>query len=215
MRPGAQPLLWNWVLFAREWKIISISKAEHLTSFWYRGPGELRNGLLWYISYSYPISSQGWIMTCILNNKIVLWVYKSRGNISYPYYRRRDVIVGTSSHGLGFFACFPGVTYQYGGYHHYPVDQYRRVDYVDSYDGESLYAFESLVYVLLFASLSYLSFPSMSASNYLIFFCLILQRRRVKSRQSDIVLGKKKCRLTDIFRKREIMGQLWKSWRSF
>ena len=26
-------------------KIISISKAEHLTSFWYRGSGELRNGL--------------------------------------------------------------------------------------------------------------------------------------------------------------------------
>ena len=28
-----------------EWKIISISKAEHLTSFWYRGPGKLGNGL--------------------------------------------------------------------------------------------------------------------------------------------------------------------------
>ena len=56
-------------------KNISISKAEHLTSFWWRGPGELRNGLLWYISYSYPISSQGWITTCILNNKIVLSVY--------------------------------------------------------------------------------------------------------------------------------------------
>ena len=45
MRPSAQPFLWKWVLFAWEWKIISISKAEHLTSFWYRGPGELRNGL--------------------------------------------------------------------------------------------------------------------------------------------------------------------------
>ena len=51
------------------------------------------------------------------------------------------------------FACFPGVTYPYGGYHHYPVDQYRRVDYVDSYDGESFYGYESLVYVLLFAFL--------------------------------------------------------------
>ena len=30
----------------REGKIIFISKAEHLTSFWYRGPGELGNGLL-------------------------------------------------------------------------------------------------------------------------------------------------------------------------
>ena len=38
MRPNAPPLLWKWVLFAWEWKIISISMAEHLTSFWYRGP---------------------------------------------------------------------------------------------------------------------------------------------------------------------------------
>ena len=29
-----------------EWKIISMSMAEHLTSFWYRGPGELGNGRL-------------------------------------------------------------------------------------------------------------------------------------------------------------------------
>ena len=46
MRPSAQPFLWKWVLFAWDWKIISISKAEHLTSFLYRGPGELGNGLL-------------------------------------------------------------------------------------------------------------------------------------------------------------------------
>ena len=45
MRPSAQSFLWKWVLFAWEWNIISISKAEHLTSFWYRGPGELGNGL--------------------------------------------------------------------------------------------------------------------------------------------------------------------------
>ena len=32
MRPSAQPVLW---------KIISTSKAEHLTSFWYGGPGEM------------------------------------------------------------------------------------------------------------------------------------------------------------------------------
>jgi len=30
MRLGAQPFLWKWVLFAWEWKMISISKAEHL-----------------------------------------------------------------------------------------------------------------------------------------------------------------------------------------
>ena len=46
MGPSAQPFLWKRVLFAWEWKIICISKAEHLTSFWYRGPGELGNGLL-------------------------------------------------------------------------------------------------------------------------------------------------------------------------
>ena len=40
-RPSAQPFLWKWVLFAWEWKIISISKAEHFTSLWYRGPAEL------------------------------------------------------------------------------------------------------------------------------------------------------------------------------
>ena len=45
MRLGAQPFLWKWVLFVLEWKMISISKAEHLPSF-YRGPGEFENGLL-------------------------------------------------------------------------------------------------------------------------------------------------------------------------
>ena len=44
-RPSAQTFLWKWVLFAWEWKIISISKAEHLTSFWCRGAGKLGNGL--------------------------------------------------------------------------------------------------------------------------------------------------------------------------
>ena len=45
MRLGAQPFLWKWVLFAWEWKMISISKAEHLPSFWHRGPEELGTGL--------------------------------------------------------------------------------------------------------------------------------------------------------------------------
>ena len=39
MRRSGQPFSWKWVLFAREWKIIFISKAEHLTSFWHRGSG--------------------------------------------------------------------------------------------------------------------------------------------------------------------------------
>ena len=46
MRLGAQPFLWKWVLFAWESKMISMSKAEHLPSFWNRSPGELGNGLI-------------------------------------------------------------------------------------------------------------------------------------------------------------------------
>ena len=46
MRLGAQPFLWKRVLFAWESKMISISKAEHLPSYWNTGQGELRNGLL-------------------------------------------------------------------------------------------------------------------------------------------------------------------------
>ena len=37
------------VLCAWEWKITSISEAEHLTSCWYRGSGELRSGLLTFV----------------------------------------------------------------------------------------------------------------------------------------------------------------------
>ena len=54
VRLGAQPFLWKWVLFAWEWKMISISKAEHLPSFWIRGPGELGNGLFSLAISSYP-----------------------------------------------------------------------------------------------------------------------------------------------------------------
>ena len=46
MRLGAQPFLWKWVLFAWESKMIFISKAEHLPSFWKRGLGGLGNGLV-------------------------------------------------------------------------------------------------------------------------------------------------------------------------
>ena len=46
MRLGAQPFFWKWVLFAWEWKMISISKAEHLPSLWNRDLGELGNGPL-------------------------------------------------------------------------------------------------------------------------------------------------------------------------
>ena len=52
MRLGAQPFLWKWV-FSWEWKMISVSKAEHLPLFWNRGTGELGNGLFYtkYISW--------------------------------------------------------------------------------------------------------------------------------------------------------------------
>ena len=59
MRLGAQPFLWKWVLFAWEWKMISISKTEHLPSFSNRGPGELGNGLFGLISSSSLYSSIG------------------------------------------------------------------------------------------------------------------------------------------------------------
>ena len=44
MRSSAQLFWWKWVLSASEQKIISISKAEHFTIFWYRSPGKLGNG---------------------------------------------------------------------------------------------------------------------------------------------------------------------------
>ena len=54
MRPSAQSFLQKWVLFAWEWKTISISKAEHLISFWYRGPGKLGNDLLDVMEWNEP-----------------------------------------------------------------------------------------------------------------------------------------------------------------
>ena len=47
MRSSAYTFLFeNEFCLHLEWKTISTSKAERLTSFWYRGPGELVNGLL-------------------------------------------------------------------------------------------------------------------------------------------------------------------------
>ena len=67
MRPSAQPFLRKWVLFAWEWKIISISKAKHLASFWYRGPGELENGLfrVTTIIFKYPDRVNSYIYASI------------------------------------------------------------------------------------------------------------------------------------------------------
>ena len=52
MRLGAQPFLWKWVLFAWEWKMISISKAEHLPSFWNRGRG---NSEMAYSTFAFAV----------------------------------------------------------------------------------------------------------------------------------------------------------------
>ena len=60
MWPSAQPLWLKWVLFAWEWKIISISKAEHLTSFWNRGPGETRK---------WPVALARWFLNLFHQNK--------------------------------------------------------------------------------------------------------------------------------------------------
>ena len=38
-RLGAQPLIWKWYFILMQIKLISTRKVEHLTSFWYRGPG--------------------------------------------------------------------------------------------------------------------------------------------------------------------------------
>ena len=44
-RLGAQPLIWKWFFILMQIKLICTRKVEHLTSLWYRGPGELGNGL--------------------------------------------------------------------------------------------------------------------------------------------------------------------------
>ena len=91
MRLGAQPFLWKWLLFALEWKMISVSKAEHLPSFWNRGQGELENGLFlvssWFTtSRNKPPSAQigmfweeevdwtfeQWVSWCIYASMLVL-----------------------------------------------------------------------------------------------------------------------------------------------
>ena len=50
MRLGTQPFLWKWVLFVWEWKMISISKAEHLS-----GPGGTRKWPIWNCSTPWTI----------------------------------------------------------------------------------------------------------------------------------------------------------------
>ena len=79
MRPSALPFWLKWVLFAWEWKIISISKAEHLTSFWNRGPGETRK---------WPVALARWFLNLFHQNKNTLW--------SCFYRHKKDILLFNS-----------------------------------------------------------------------------------------------------------------------
>ena len=71
MKPSAQPFLWKWVLFAWEWKILSIPKAEHLTSFWHRGPG---NSEMAYSLFQCRFRSrQIWLVRSIFSSRFQIW----------------------------------------------------------------------------------------------------------------------------------------------
>ena len=74
MRPSAQPFLRKWVLFVWEWKMVSISKAEQIISFWYRGPRELGNGLLCPFFFSFLKARNAVI--------VISQCFSSGGNIS-------------------------------------------------------------------------------------------------------------------------------------
>ena len=69
-RLGAQPFIWKWFFILMQIKLISTRKVEHLTSFWYRGPGELGNGLLRpCMSLVRILPEHGPMIICIINNK--------------------------------------------------------------------------------------------------------------------------------------------------
>ena len=55
MRPRAQPFLWKWVLFAWQWKIISISKAEHVNLVLIQRSGGTRKWPIQSRCYQQPI----------------------------------------------------------------------------------------------------------------------------------------------------------------
>ena len=62
---------------AWEWKIISISKAAHLTSFWYRGLEELGNGLMAKIALK---AEAYWMVSVFF--QFVYYVANDRRNLS-------------------------------------------------------------------------------------------------------------------------------------
>ena len=67
-------------LFAREWKMISISKAEHVPSFWNRGPGELGNGLLVYIPFKLGI----WDINKVIAIIIIIIIIAQTSQVNNP-----------------------------------------------------------------------------------------------------------------------------------
>ena len=90
-RLGAQLFLWKWVLFAWEWKIISISKVEHLTLFWYRGPGELGNGL-----FNVPMTFKDKFSAKLVILKICIKRNSMHKRISLQYFSPRREPYGQS-----------------------------------------------------------------------------------------------------------------------
>ena len=66
MRLGAQPFLWKRVLFAWEWNMISVSKAEHLPWYWNRGPGELENVLLLHFWHQNGAQFSRWLQLILI-----------------------------------------------------------------------------------------------------------------------------------------------------
>ena len=88
IRLGAQPFLWKWVFFAWEWKMISISKAEHLPSLWNRGPWELGNGLFNTVFYAfiiYIVAGFFLLADCwkLLFSKVSILILESNSLFSY------------------------------------------------------------------------------------------------------------------------------------
>ena len=64
-RLGAQPLIWRWFFILMQITLISTRIVEHLTSFWYRGTGELGNGLLQWSESSF--------LECISNTNCIFF----------------------------------------------------------------------------------------------------------------------------------------------
>ena len=101
--------LGKWVLFAWEWRIISISKAEHLTSFWYRGPGELGNGLFHVKEVVHPSFSKPWFRKVCWTILWLKWVmpYSSRQTLVH----NMSLLCTLGSYKLSQAKCFTQLLY--------------------------------------------------------------------------------------------------------